>query len=319
MTESEIKLAAQRLGFDLAGICDASVSPESWSLYQGWIERGMHAGMSYLSTQAQARSSLDHVLPGARSAIVVAQNYAQPSPWKPGYPRVARYALNRDYHNVIRKRLKKLVAAIQPEFPESAFRVCVDSAPIFERELAHRAGLGWFGKNTMLINSWRGSWTLLGVVLTTAQLTPDQPAEGGCGSCRLCIENCPTGAIVFEADRWQVDARRCISYWTIEHRGEIPSDLHGKIGDWTFGCDICQEVCPFNQPRESQPLRAAETDDPDFRSHREWPTLEKLRHIEDAEFDALTLGSPLRRARQEGLQRNARINLQNRSNSDDPI
>jgi epoxyqueuosine reductase len=188
----------------------------------------------------------------------------------------------------------------------------VDSAPIMERDFAQLAGLGWYGKNTMLINSQRGSWFFIGVLLTSVSFEPDSSAIGGCGSCKACIEACPTGAIVLEEDRWQVDARRCISYLTIEHEGEIEDELATKMGDWTFGCDICQEVCPFNNPRESQPLRANETKVEDFQQERHWPSLKELAVIQPEQWDKLTQGSPTRRTGIEGIRRNARINLANR-------
>lgn len=267
--------------------------------------------MDYLPRSIELRATLESILPGARSVIGVALNYNQPNPRVPGQPLIARYALGRDYHKVLRARLAQLGRRLDELTPDARHRPCVDSAPVLEREWANRSGLGWFGKNTMLINSRRGSWFFLGLLLTTLELEPDEPAVGGCGTCRACIDACPTGAIVFEADRWQVDARRCISYLTIEHRGEIDSSLQPLIGDWTFGCDVCQEVCPFNQPRETQPERATVSDTPDFLNRREWPSLRTLAEIDYETWDTLTQGSPVRRAGHEGIKRNARINLEN--------
>jgi epoxyqueuosine reductase len=187
----------------------------------------------------------------------------------------------------------------------------VDSAPIMERDFAQLAGLGWFGKNTMLINSRRGSWFFIGVLLTTVEFEPDESAVGGCGSCRECIDACPTGAIVHEDGRWQVDARSCISYLTIEHRGAIDPNLMPKMGEWTFGCDVCQEVCPFNAPRESQPERARETKVQDFLNRRPFPSLTELAMLDPKGWDELTQGSAIRRTGLDGLSRNAEINLRN--------
>ena len=251
--------------------------------------------MSYLAKHAEMKRDPAHLLPGCQSIIAVALNYYQDLPDRD--VKVARYALGRDYHHVIRGKLRQVAKAL----PEGEHRICVDSAPLLEREFAHMAGLGWFGKNTMLIDSKRGSWFLLGFLLTTAELAYDDPSVGGCGTCTKCIEACPTGAIVFEDDRWQVDARRCISYLTIEHEGEHEFDTAG----WTFGCDICQEVCPFNEPRVSQPLRARRPTEPDFLNIRQWPNLQRLSMIDEAEWDEISKGSPLRRAGLEGIQRNA--------------
>lgn len=314
MPVSEIKRLAHEAGFDLVGVCSATEPFAGAQFNQSWLGEAHHAGMDYLVRQAELRQSLDNVLPGARSAIVVGLNYAQPNPPKPGSPRIARYALGRDYHRVMRRRLSQIARELQYQHPEATFRACVDSAPVFERELANRAGLGWFGKNTMLINSQRGSWFLLGTLLTDLELETDVPAVGGCGTCRACIEACPTGAIVQQAGVWQIDSNRCVSYWTIEHKGEIPRELSQKFQDWTFGCDICQEVCPFNTERESQPLRARNTQDPDFLSSSAEPSLIEILNMTQGEFDAWTQGRAIRRAGLEGWKRNARISLENAQN-----
>ncbi len=300
------------MGFDDCGICAAG-APESITFFEEWIGRGFHGTMDYLPRSTELRATLDSILPGARSVIAVALNYNQPNPRAPGEPLIARYALGRDYHKVLRVRLAQLGRRLDVLKPDARHRPCVDSAPVLEREWAQRSGLGWFGKNTMLINSRKGSWFFLGLLLTTLELDPDEPAQGGCGTCRACIDACPTGAIVIAADRWQVDARRCVSYLTIEHRGEIDPALRPLIGDWTFGCDVCQEVCPFNQPRDSQPERAPETSEVDFLNRRSWPSLERLAEIEFDEWDELTRGSPVRRTGLEGLRRNAKINLENQT------
>jgi epoxyqueuosine reductase len=306
-----IKAAALRLGFDDVGICGATPPPHLRE-YKHWIAQGKHGTMAYLEDHLPLKEHPDRLLPNCRSIIAVALNYYNEPERLPGQPKIARYALGRDYHKVLRGKLRLLEGEIKSEFPESRTRACVDSAPIMERDYANLAGLGWFGKNTMLINSRRGSWFFIGLLLTDLELTPDLPAIGGCGSCTRCIEACPTGAIVHEDGRWQVDARRCVSYLTIEHSGEIPQELQGGVGDWTFGCDICQEVCPFNEPRSTQPLRARVTGEPDF-TPRAWPDLETLAMIEEPEWDVLTRGSPVRRTGVEGLRRNARINLERRS------
>ena len=267
--------------------------------------------MTYLAEHLPLKADPRSLLPSCQSIVVAALNYNQPNPKRPGSPMIARYALGRDYHRVIRKKLRALEKVIEEWDSKAECRSCVDSAPILEREYAQQAGIGWFGKNTCLIDSRRGSWFFLGVLLTSAKLEPDMPAIGDCGTCTKCIDACPTGAIVLDDGRWQVDSRQCISYLTIEHRGAIEDDLAKRLGGWTFGCDICQEVCPFNEPRVSQPERATVTAELDFLTKREWPALDELAKIESEQWDALTAGSAVRRATFDGLRRNAKLNLIN--------
>lgn len=299
-----IKATATGLGFDLVGVCAATPAQTS-EAYREWLALGFAGSMDYLRRHAPLKESPEHLLPGVRSVIAVGLNYNQPNPPRSGFPRVARYALGRDYHKVLRAKLRRLADAL----PDAGHRICVDSAPILEREYAQRAGLGWFGKNTMLIDSKRGSWFLIGLLLTTLEVEPDEPAVGGCGTCSACIEACPTGAIVNANGRWMVDARRCISYLTIE----APLEADDRVGDWTFGCDVCQEVCPFNQPRDSQPLRAKATSEPDFlkRTDLLHLPLAEVAQLEAAPWSRLTAGSPIRRAGHEGLRRIAKLNLEN--------
>lgn len=299
---------AEKLGFDPCGVTAAFKAPHS-QMYGSWLDRGFHGEMEYLREHQTLKVHPESLLPGVRSILAVGLNYRQENSADEGMPRIASYALGRDYHRVLKGKLRKLAAWLAAEVPGSNSRPCVDSAPIFERDYARLAGLGWFGKNTMLINSQRGSWFFIGLLLTTAQLDPSQPAIGGCGTCQECIKACPTGAIVFEDGRWQVDARSCISYLTIEHRGEIPESLRPKLKDWTFGCDVCQEVCPFNHPRENAPLRARNTQEAEFLATRQWPPLTELANISYEDWDHLTQGSAVRRTGWAGLRRNAKINL----------
>ncbi|AIE86866.1 iron-sulfur cluster binding protein [Fimbriimonas ginsengisoli Gsoil 348] len=301
-----LKIEARRLGFELCGVAEAVEAPHLRE-YAAWLDKGYHGEMGYLREHLPIKAHPRALLPGVRSVIAVGLNYNQPNPPRPGRPRIARYALGRDYHRVLRGKLKKLAAWIEANHPGSECRACVDSAPVFERDYARLAGLGWFGKNTMLINSQRGSWFFIGLLLTTVEFHPDEAAVGACGTCRRCIDACPTGAIVFEEGRWQVDARHCISYLTIEHPGELPR----PTGEWTFGCDVCQEVCPFNHPRPRAPLRAQVTEEPDFLAQREWPSLVELAELSYERWDHLTRGSAVRRTGIEGLRRNAGANLKN--------
>lgn len=309
--EERLKQRAHAVGFDLCGIAPAAPAPH-YDAYLEWLDNGMHAGMGYLARHAAVRRSAEALLPGARSVIVVAKNYNQPLP-PDAEARVARYALGRDYHKVLRRDLRRLAASLVELEPEARTRICVDSAPVLERDYAQMAGIGWFGKNTCLINSKRGSWFFLGLLLTDIALTPDQPAVGGCGTCRACIDACPTGALVLREDSpvaW-LDARRCISYLTIEHRGAFTDEQERMLNGWLFGCDVCQEVCPFNHRRASQPERAARTGEPDFqpRPAIAQPDLPALTTLSDEEFLARYAGTALMRAGAEGIRRNARALL----------
>lgn len=303
-----LKEQARQAGFAIVGATDAR-QPESLGFYETWLAKGYQGTMDYLSRSVRQRSDLGSVLPGVRSVLACGMFYSRRK--RQESPRIAQYALGRDYHKVLRGRLRKVGKWLETEVPGCATRPCVDSAPILEREVAQRAGLGWFGKNTCLIDSQRGSWFVIGLLLTTAELEPDLPAVGGCGTCLKCVDACPTGAILQEDGRWQVDSRKCVSYLTIEHRGAFDRAQAARLGDWTFGCDVCQEACPFNEPRDSQPLRSPLVEVEDLAGSRAWPSLHDLATIGEQEWDGLTRGSAVRRAGWEGLRRNARANLEN--------
>jgi epoxyqueuosine reductase len=241
----------RELGFALAGICEAAPTSREADL-RDWLDAGRHGMMGWLADNIDKRCDPARVLPGARSIILVADQYATrndaPDEHLHGAGRIARYARGADYHKVIKKRLHALADDLRERHPEGEFRAFVDTAPVLEREHATRAGLGWIGKHTLLIHPRIGSYLLLGGVLTTLEIEPpaeQSPVTDHCGSCTRCIEACPTDAIT----PYSVDATRCISYLTIEHRERIDPAFHKPIGDWLFGCDICQEVCPHNTPR----------------------------------------------------------------------
>ena len=301
-----LKRAALAEGFDSAGVCDA-VAPEHLVAYLEWIDRGLHAGMGYMEASRDLRSEPETLLPGAKSVLAVALNYYQEV--GTDTPRVARYALGRDYHKVLRGKLKRIAAWAEAEYGVRA-RPCVDSAPILERDFAHQAGIGWFGKNTMLIDTLRGSWFFIGLLLLDQRFEPDDPAVGGCGTCRKCIDACPTGALVLEPGRplAVMHSEQCISYRTIEHTGDLPGETHG----WLFGCDVCQEVCPFNASRESSPLRGIETSVEDFRPRRQnaQPDLAEIELMDRDSFVETYGGSAFMRAGLGRLKRNARAILQ---------
>jgi len=310
-TDDLRRYAEDELGVRM-GVAPA-VPPPHLEAYRQWLAEGKHGGMAYLADSLELRAHPERLLPGARSVVAIAADYNRPNPHRPGEARIARYALGRDYHKVLRGKLKAMARWLDARAPGHTHRPCVDSAPILERDFAQLAGLGWFGKNTMLIDSRRGSWFFIGLLLTTLELEPSVPALGGCGTCRACVDACPTGALSDEDGRWQVDARSCVSYLTIEHRGPIPHDLAQGVGEWTFGCDVCQEVCPFNAPRNSQPLRGTHATEPDFLLDAPRLPLEAVASWTEADWDGATRGRALRRAKADQWLRNAAINRKHRS------
>ncbi len=252
---------AMELGFGLVGI--ASARPSRYAEHvRRWIAKGLHGEMGYLESHLEIRLDPGKLLAGARTVICVADKHPQTTDHNPQGPgphgRIARYAFGNDYHKSMKKRLHKLADALTESHPSERFRSTVDTAPIHEREFAAQAGLGWIGKHTLLIHPRHGSYFLLGTIVTTMNLRttedagypqPTVPPTDHCGTCTLCIDACPTGCIS-DTDPRSVDATRCISYLTLEHRSAIDPSVHGPMGDWIAGCDICQEVCPHNRERE---------------------------------------------------------------------
>lgn len=305
--KDEIKGQARRLGFDLVGV--SGPHPDAHSdFYRSWLSQGYHAGMSYLARPDAVvkRCDLRQLMPQVRSVIVVGLNY-YPGALPPRtnlHGRVSRYAWGLDYHQVMRDKLHQLARWIDDKTKQSLnYRAYVDTGPLLERELAQRAGLGWIGKNTSLIHPNQGSYIFLGELLLDLGLEPDVlSAADRCGSCTACLEACPTGALV--APR-TLDARRCISYLTIEHRGSIPQTLRPLLGDRVFGCDVCQEVCPWNR-RFAQP-----TDEPAFRPLHPTLDLIELFQLDKGDLRARFYETPLWRARRAGLLRNAAVVLGN--------
>ena len=257
LTAQGIKAKALDLGFDACGIAPASDLPEL-RFFREWVDRGYAGDMEYLRRSAERRADVRHVLPPAKSVIVTATVYNIERPYSTecadlGQAQIARYAWGDDYHDVIEGRLDALLAWMREISPEP-FEACryVDSGPVQERVYAQHAGLGWIGKNTCVINPELGSWIFLGEIVSSLAIEPDPPAFDQCGACALCLEACPTQALVAPG---ALDATRCVSYLTIEHRGEIPDHLRPSLGSHVYGCDICQEVCPWNAraPRSSDP------------------------------------------------------------------
>jgi epoxyqueuosine reductase len=295
LTES-VKARALELGFDRVAVGPAS-APEHGDALRRWLEAGYAGTMGYLERRLGERLEPGRVLPGARSVVCVALNYYQGEPAPdPSWVPVARYAWGRDYHDLMTPRLAALGAHLA-EAGGAVSRGYVDTGPVLERDLAARAGLGWVGKNTMLLHQDLGSWFLIGVLLTTAVLDFDEALPDRCGSCRACLDACPTGAFVAP---YVLDARRCISYLTIEHRGPIAPALEGELGRWEFGCDVCQDVCPWN--RKSPVTREGA-----FLPSAPYPGAGLIASMSDEELRARFAGTALLRAKPAGLRRNATI------------
>ncbi len=280
-----------------------------------WLRRGFHGTMGWMAREPARRADPRTVLAGCRSIISVGMNYYSDhrADERPGYGRIARYAWGKDYHGVLQPRLEQLAERIQALAPGAETRTYVDTGPVMEKAWAERAGLGWIGKHSNLVSTRYGSWLVLGEVLTTLELEPDEPATDLCGSCTLCIKACPTGAIT---EPYVVDARRCISYLTIElHKpgDEIPEDLAPKLGNRIFGCDDCLDVCPYN-------VNASPTAEPAFQ-----PVplslaadLEQLAGMDDRSFASIFRESPVKRTKHAGLLRNVRLARLNELNAHPP-
>jgi epoxyqueuosine reductase len=309
----EVKGFARGLGFDLVGIAPASASAYR-DYFRQWLAQGRHGEMGWLADRFEERTDAAAYLPGARSVICVGMNYHVPLSPVPDVDRdrhgkVARYALGDDYHEVIKSRLHRLADWLR-RTAACETKACVDTAPVMEKELAARAGIGWLGKNTCVINEGMGSWVLLGEVITTAELAFDDPAIDRCGTCTRCIDACPTAAIT---EPYRLDATRCISYLTIEHRGEIDPLLRSAIGDWVYGCDICQDVCPWN-------ARAPKAADPALQPRFGSGTLDLDRVLgwDDAEYRSRLKGSAMKRVKLPVLKRNAEIVRENLLRDQEP-
>ncbi len=303
--EERLKSQARALGFDLVGV--ARLGPAATApLFDGWLARGFAGDMSYLERGADKRGDPRRVFANASSAVVVGMNYGGTAPAGP----VARYARGDDYHDVMTERLRALHAWLNAELGRDvAGKAYVDTGPILERDLARKAGLGWFGRNTMLINPEMGSFFFIGALLLDVELAPDEPFEADrCGTCTRCLDACPTDAFVAPH---VLDATRCISYLTIELKGDIPEELHAGVGANVYGCDICQDVCPWNV-RFSLDAREAAFAPRESIGGKNARTLARdILAMDDESFRAAFRNSPMKRAKLRGLQRNSAVVLGN--------
>ncbi len=305
ITAAMVRQEAAACGFALAGI--APVGPYSdHDIYLDWVQRGLAGRMGYLTDhRAGKRADVRGLLPEARSVLVIGQLYNPPAPYSTAFSDaergwISRYAWGTDYHDTLRAGLERLVATLA-EYEPFAYKICVDTAPVLERSLARLAGLGWIGKNTCLINQQQGSWFFLGEVIWSLDLPADTAPPDRCGTCTRCIDACPTAAIVPREDRFEVDARLCIAYLNIELKGPVPEELRAPMGRHLFGCDICQDVCPWNRRAAALPEFAAEID----------PPLERMATLTREEFAALFAGTPVERTRYQGFLRNVCIAMGN--------
>ncbi|NIR50822.1 tRNA epoxyqueuosine(34) reductase QueG [candidate division KSB1 bacterium] len=308
----KIKEQAHELGFDLVGIAPVEPVPEL-SFYKEWVEAGYAGKMAYLTRNIEKRTDVTKVVPTARSVIACAMIYATDHPLSteadnPKQGWISRYAWGDDYHDILEKKLSQLFDFVRTESDEDVIgRYYVDTGPVVDRVVAKYAGIGWFGKNTCILNQQKGSWFFLGEIITNLELEYDDPVPDRCGTCNLCIEACPTDAIL---EPYVLDSRLCISYLTIELRDEIPVELRDQMGNHLFGCDICQDVCPWNRksPKTHEP--AFEPRDGLFK-----PDLKGMARLSVDEFRETFRKSPVKRSKYKGFLRNVAVAM---GNSEDP-
>ncbi|MBV8846285.1 MAG: tRNA epoxyqueuosine(34) reductase QueG [Bryobacterales bacterium] len=300
MDAATVKRIASECGFELAGIAPA-LPVQDFDKYRQWVERGFAGEMRYLADHRRGlRADPRNLLAGAKTVICAGKLYNTSRECSD--PAISRYAWGQDYHTVLRGGLEQMARRLTAIEPFN-WKICVDTAPLLERSYARMAGLGWIGKNTCLINEPQGSWFFLGELITSLDLELDTPPPDRCGTCTRCIDACPTQAIVPDGGAWTIDSRRCIAYLTIELRGPAPAELAAGIGHHVFGCDICQEVCPWNS-------RAPVTQEPAFQP-REIPPLSELADLTEQQFREFARGTPLGRPKHEGFLRNIRVAREN--------
>lgn len=307
-----IKQKALDIGFDLVGVSPVDSFPEN-QFYKEWLARGFAGEMDYMERNREKRENVKNILPNANSIISCGLNYNAPYPYsidendkRRGW--IARYAWGEDYHEIMKEKLTQLEGFVRESAPEEVTsRTYVDTGPVLERVYGKYSGIGWFGKNTCLINQKIGSWIFLGEIITNLELDYDSPVSDRCGTCTMCIDACPTDAL---REPYILDSNLCISYLTIELKGNVPLELREKMGNNIFGCDICQDVCPWNR-------RAKESDHPSFLPKEElyYPGLSSLSHLTSDGFRNLFKKSPIKRAKRKGFLRNVMIAVGNSGDS----
>ncbi len=293
-----LKEEAYRLGFSYAGVAKARRLDREARRLEAWLNKGYHGEMAYMANYFDKRVDPTLLVPGAKSVVCLMFNYyPRRTQTDPEAPRLARYAYGKDYHHVLKPKLRSLLQFLQAEVGDVQGRAFVDSAPVLERDWAERSGIGWKGKNSLLIHPRAGSYFFLAELIIDLELAYDPPMRDFCGTCRRCIDACPTDAIAEEG--YTVDGSRCISYFTIEKRGELPEAFRGQFENWMFGCDICQEVCPWN--RFAQPHN-----EPAFEPHPQLLDMSREEWLEISEdlFRELFRGSAVKRTKYAGLKRN---------------
>ena len=296
-----IKSDARALGFSKVGIARGEALAAEGENLAEWLRRGYHGTMGWMEKDPERRADPRVVMNEARSVISVAMNYYTEGahPNDPTRGKISRYAWGDDYHILLTERLESLVACIKQVRPDAATRLYVDTGPVMDKAWAVRAGLGWLGKHTNVITKEFGSWVFLGEIITDLELVYDEPMADFCGSCRACIDACPTDAIV---EPYVLDANKCISYLTIEHKGEIPEDLAPRFENWVYGCDICQDVCPWNSFQQATTEEAFQP-----RAQNLDPRLDELGNLTQEEFTTRFRRSPIKRTKRQGLARNANV------------
>ena len=297
-----VEKLAREIGFDLVGFAAVEKLDDEATTLENWIARGYHGGMSYMSDAENIakRKDVRLILPNAETVISLGVNYyhGEKHENKPGYGKVSRYAWGKDYHRLIWNMLEKFEARLREFDPQIETKSYTDTGPVMDAIWAYRAGLGWIGKNTTVINPEYGSWFFIANVITNRKFTPSVPLAERCGTCTACIDACPTNALL--APR-ELDATKCISYLTIENKGEIPDEFYGKFEGWIFGCDICQDVCPWNKKFAKQ------TTKPEFAPINKELDLDMFEEMSNREFNKRFAESPIKRARVKGMHRNARF------------
>lgn len=301
---------AQSFGFDLVGFTRAEMLSDEIDRLEQWIDRGYHAGMKYMDRNIEKRKDVSEILDGAKTVISLGLNYYHFDKYTENkdFGKVSRYAWGKDYHLVIWDKLNQLTVELKEVYPEFEAKSYVDTGPVMDKVWAHRSGLGWIGKHTNLINPKIGSWFFIANIITNLDFEPNQIIPDHCGNCTACIDACPTKAI---AEPYVVDANKCISYLTIENKGEIPSEFDGKFDGWIFGCDICQDVCPWNIKFQT------ETNEREFTtSENKEIELLSVNELTNSQFKNKYLSSPISRARLKGIKRNARFLIDSESASE---